>query len=159
MKFTFSTLLALAAVLPAVAAVPLKIPMVLGIVTDWKDGYVTVDNGDAIEISTLPNPLTLPIEVNGEMKYYTHVTDLFFDEVDENIKKHVTTSRVIDGVAGTPQVSLDFREPQPYLLIPKFTVAVVNDPGVKYVHIILDGAYSSRVNVYQDAVKLVTGTV
>jgi hypothetical protein len=90
MKFSLSALLALAAVMPVIASVPLKIPMALTIVTDWDDGTVTVKGEPSIDISMPGDQIS--IDVEGSPKTYRLVTEIPFDNVDPDHKVRVDMS-------------------------------------------------------------------
>ena len=93
MKFSLSALLALAAVMPVIASVPLKIPMALTIVTDWDDGMVTVKGEPSIDISMTGDQIS--IDVEGSPKTYRLVTEIPFDNVypDHQVRVDMTTFR------------------------------------------------------------------
>jgi len=91
MKFSSSALLALAAIMPVIASVvPLKIPMVLTIVTDWDNGNVQVAGQPAVQISLPGDPIS--IDVDGAPRTYQRATEIHFDKVDPDHKVKVSIS-------------------------------------------------------------------
>jgi hypothetical protein len=88
MKFSISALIALATVMPVIASVPLKIPMVLTIVADWDEGYVEVDGKPAVYINMPGDPIS--IDVNGSPQTYQRITEIPFENVDPDHKVKLT---------------------------------------------------------------------
>jgi len=95
MKFSLSALVSLAAVIQVMASVPLKTPMVLTIVTDWEEGFVTVEGDAPVDIGTGGESVSL--DVDGSHRTYQRVTEIHFDNVDPDNKKGFSISRNLGG--------------------------------------------------------------
>jgi hypothetical protein len=95
MKFSQSALLAFATVMPVIASVPLKIPMVLTIVTDWDNGGITVDDQPPIDLSIPDDQIS--IDVQGSPKTYRRVTEIPFVNVDPDYKVRVRMNTLQKG--------------------------------------------------------------
>ena len=103
MKLSLSALVSFAAVMRVMASVPLKTPMVLTIVTDWDEGFVTVEGEAPVDIGTGGDPVSL--DVDGSHNTYQRVTEMHFDNVDPDNKKGFSISRNLGGQPLTRPVS------------------------------------------------------
>jgi hypothetical protein len=95
--------------MPVIASVPLKIPMVLTIVSDWDNGYVEVDDKPAVYINMPGDPIS--IDVNGSPQTYQRITEIPFENVDPDhkVKLSIGTKKKDQPVPSLESVSIQFR--------------------------------------------------
>jgi hypothetical protein len=106
MKFSLSTFAALAAIMPVIASEPLKIPMVLTVVTNWQDGSVTLPGQPPFDIGIDGKGDEVSIVVGESLQKYQRIGEILFDNIDPNDKRRVQFSRLIDGQGVTRSVSI-----------------------------------------------------
>jgi hypothetical protein len=106
MKFSLSTFAALAAIMPVIASEPLKIPMVLTVVTSWQDGSVTLPGQPPFDIGIDGKGDEVSIVVGESLQKYQRIGEILFDNIDPNDKRRVQFSRLIDGQGVTRSVSI-----------------------------------------------------
>jgi len=109
MKMSLSAFAALAAIMPAIASEPLNIPMVLTVVTSWRDGSVTLPGEAPFDIGIDGKGDEVSIVVGESLQTYQRVGEIHFDNIDPKDKRRVQFSRLIEGQGTTRSVSIPYR--------------------------------------------------
>jgi hypothetical protein len=89
-----------------IASEPLKIPMVLTVVTSWQDGSVTLPGQPPFDIGIDGKGDEVSIVVGESLQKYQRIGEILFDNIDPNDKRRVQFSRLIDGQGVTRSVSI-----------------------------------------------------